>query len=338
MPILSVDYSLSPEAVYPQALNEAFFAYVWALNNAERLGSTGEKIVFCGDSAGANLMTSVTLKCIMCGVRLPDSVVVAYPPYRFDNSPTPSRILCLMDALLPMGILKACVQSYAGDPTLFTYNNDQQQHNTPTLHKYGSAGNLTSEDTIADATPYYKRSFSDSVLAETEVRQCTNKADTTTTTTANTADQLTADHPSVTDNPQNNEHISSDGSPASSADGTWEFVYEQSCSPDDESETKRTTDVCDPLMSPIFAADDLLLKLPHVSILACSLDPVFDDSVEFIRKLKSLGHPDANLHVVEHLPHGFLNFQPFSNEARVACDTMLNCVRSSLDMQDEGSL
>ena len=41
IPILSIDYSLSPEAPFPQALNEIFFAYVWALNNLKKLGSTG---------------------------------------------------------------------------------------------------------------------------------------------------------------------------------------------------------------------------------------------------------------------------------------------------------
>lgn len=52
IPILSIDYSLAPDAPFPQAVNEVYYAYVWALNNLEKLGSTGEKIIFCGDSAG----------------------------------------------------------------------------------------------------------------------------------------------------------------------------------------------------------------------------------------------------------------------------------------------
>ena len=52
IPILSIDYSLSPEAPYPQALNEVYFAYAWALNNLDKLGTTGEMICFSGDSAG----------------------------------------------------------------------------------------------------------------------------------------------------------------------------------------------------------------------------------------------------------------------------------------------
>ena len=115
IPILSIDYSLAPDAVFPQALNEVFFAYVWALNNFKNLGTTGEKIVFTGDSAGGNLVTAVILKSIMHNIRLPNCLVVAYPTYRIQYYPSPSRILCLMDPLLPLGILKACIKAYTGD-------------------------------------------------------------------------------------------------------------------------------------------------------------------------------------------------------------------------------
>ena len=52
IPILSIDYSLAPKAPYPQAVNEVFYAYVWALKNLGKLGTLGEKICFTGDSAG----------------------------------------------------------------------------------------------------------------------------------------------------------------------------------------------------------------------------------------------------------------------------------------------
>lgn len=41
VPILSVDYSLAPQAPYPRALEEVTFAYCWALKNHNLLGSTG---------------------------------------------------------------------------------------------------------------------------------------------------------------------------------------------------------------------------------------------------------------------------------------------------------
>ena len=62
--------------------------------------------------AGANLVTSVCLRAIDANIRLPDSLIVAYPPYRIQNMPSPSRILCLMDPLLPIGVLQSCIQAY----------------------------------------------------------------------------------------------------------------------------------------------------------------------------------------------------------------------------------
>ena len=48
------------------------------------------------------------------GLRLPDGIVAAYPPLRVQYAPTPSRMLALMDPLLPPGILKVCLRAYAG--------------------------------------------------------------------------------------------------------------------------------------------------------------------------------------------------------------------------------
>ena len=38
VPILSVDYSLAPEYQFPYQLEEAFFAYCWAIKNCHLLG------------------------------------------------------------------------------------------------------------------------------------------------------------------------------------------------------------------------------------------------------------------------------------------------------------
>eukprot|EP00794_Sanderia_malayensis_P011155 gene11155-12327_t len=114
-PILSIDYSLSPDAPYPEALNECFYVYAWALLNARKLGTTAERICFTGDSAGANLMVAVTMKAIETGIRIPNGLSIAYPPMRIQFTASPSRLLCLMDPLLPPGILKVCLRAYAGD-------------------------------------------------------------------------------------------------------------------------------------------------------------------------------------------------------------------------------
>ena len=63
---------------------------------------------------GGNLIVALTLKLIEEGLRLPDGIVPAYPPLRVQYAPAPSRMLALMDPLLPPGILKLCLRAYAG--------------------------------------------------------------------------------------------------------------------------------------------------------------------------------------------------------------------------------
>ena len=113
VPILSIDYSLAPEAPYPRALNEIFFAYCWALNNCELLGSTCEKIIFAGDSAGANLLLATLLKSIDMNIRKPDGIFIAYCPVLVGFDPSPSRMLCLMDPLLTYGFMIRCLKAYS---------------------------------------------------------------------------------------------------------------------------------------------------------------------------------------------------------------------------------
>lgn len=38
VPILSIDYSLAPEAPFPRALEECFYAYCWAVKHCTLLG------------------------------------------------------------------------------------------------------------------------------------------------------------------------------------------------------------------------------------------------------------------------------------------------------------
>ncbi|XP_030388505.1 hormone-sensitive lipase [Scaptodrosophila lebanonensis] len=113
VPILSVDYSLAPEAPFPRALQEVFYAYCWLLRNAEHLGTTAERVICAGDSAGANLSIGLALMCIEQGVRVPDGLFLAYCPTLVSFVPSPARLLCLMDPLLPFGFMMRCLRAYA---------------------------------------------------------------------------------------------------------------------------------------------------------------------------------------------------------------------------------
>ena len=110
--ILSIDYHLAPEYPYPIAVEECVFAYAWALQNAWRLGTTAERVVLSGDSAGGNLAVAVALKLHSRGMRLPDGLVLAYPALNLSMQWSPSRLLSLFDPLLSTDLLDLIVRSY----------------------------------------------------------------------------------------------------------------------------------------------------------------------------------------------------------------------------------
>uniref|UniRef100_A0A8D2DYF4 Hormone-sensitive lipase n=1 Tax=Sciurus vulgaris TaxID=55149 RepID=A0A8D2DYF4_SCIVU len=125
-PIISIDYSLAPEAPFPRALEECFFAYCWAIKHCALLGSTGERICLAGDSAGGNLCFTVALRAAAYGVRVPDGIMAAYPATMLQSAASPSRLLSLMDPLLPLSVLSKCVSAYAGAETEEHSNSDQK--------------------------------------------------------------------------------------------------------------------------------------------------------------------------------------------------------------------
>lgn len=79
-----------------------------------QLGSTGERICLAGDSAGGNLCITVSLRAAAYGVRVPDGIMAAYPVTTLQSSASPSRLLSLMDPLLPLSVLSKCVSAYSG--------------------------------------------------------------------------------------------------------------------------------------------------------------------------------------------------------------------------------
>ena len=50
--------------------------------NANKLGWTGKRLLLVGDSAGGNLVTTVTMKAIEVGIRKPDAILCFYSPFR----------------------------------------------------------------------------------------------------------------------------------------------------------------------------------------------------------------------------------------------------------------
>lgn len=95
LPILSLDYKKAPEYPFPYALNECYDVYATLIKSRGRcIGMSGKetpRVVVCGDSAGGNLATSMTLMVIegavfpssrfqgQAGLPVPDAVILFYP-------------------------------------------------------------------------------------------------------------------------------------------------------------------------------------------------------------------------------------------------------------------
>jgi len=59
--VLSVDYRLAPEHVFPAAFNDCLAALRWTLDNCSDFGADKTRVAIGGDSAGANLASCVAI-------------------------------------------------------------------------------------------------------------------------------------------------------------------------------------------------------------------------------------------------------------------------------------
>jgi acetyl esterase/lipase len=73
--ILSIDYRLAPEFVFPAALNDCVRSYLWLIEH----GVSPSLIVPTGISAGGNLVLSMLMKLRETGIPLPKTAVLMSP-------------------------------------------------------------------------------------------------------------------------------------------------------------------------------------------------------------------------------------------------------------------
>ncbi|MFO0760781.1 MAG: alpha/beta hydrolase fold domain-containing protein [Byssovorax sp.] len=59
--VFTIDYRLAPKHPYPAAVEDCCAALAWVVENAARFGGDLDRLVFAGESAGANLVTSLAL-------------------------------------------------------------------------------------------------------------------------------------------------------------------------------------------------------------------------------------------------------------------------------------
>ena len=86
--VVGIDYSLSPEALYPAALDEVVEACRTLRAQADAFGIAADTLAIGGDSAGANLSVAACLRLRGAGEPLPQAMLLNYGA--FDAAPTSS--------------------------------------------------------------------------------------------------------------------------------------------------------------------------------------------------------------------------------------------------------
>jgi acetyl esterase len=77
--VVNVDYRLAPEHPFPQGVDDAIAATLWADKNRGPLGGEGKPLAIGGDSAGGNFAAVTAIVCRDQGVRLAAQVLLYRP-------------------------------------------------------------------------------------------------------------------------------------------------------------------------------------------------------------------------------------------------------------------
>uniref|UniRef100_A0A8C8EY62 Hormone-sensitive lipase n=1 Tax=Oncorhynchus tshawytscha TaxID=74940 RepID=A0A8C8EY62_ONCTS len=339
VPILSVDYSLAPEAPFPRALEDCFYAYCWAIKNHHLLGWTGENVCLAGDSAGGNLCITTSMRAASHGVRMPDGIVAAYPAILLTAYASPSRLLTLFDPLLPLSVLSRCLSAYAGeepqaekqvekvstlsmvrrDTALLLRDFKQGASNwihslldpnraaaTASTGRYTSVCKSVSEASISSPYSDPPEHPSDFSLRRESLKTLAGHANNAIPD--NVSFFLSKEVVSMSDALSSVAIAPPEGEDGVVLEHPREFPLGfEPLRSERLAEMKLATSpvIRNPYMSPLLAPDSMLRGLPPIHLVACALDPMLDDSVMFAKRLRNVDQP-VTLCVVDDLPHGFL--------------------------------
>ncbi len=114
--VVSVDYRLAPEHVFPAAIDDAYAALLWVSENGKLLNIEPKKIAVAGDSAGGNLAAAV---CLMSrdkkGPRIAFQALI-YPGVDTVHLDTPSYTMFGKGYMLDKSNIEKYIAMYLPNP------------------------------------------------------------------------------------------------------------------------------------------------------------------------------------------------------------------------------
>lgn len=112
--ILSVDYRLAPEHIFPNALDDCVQAYQWMRENGPDGKEPAGATYLMGDSAGGNLALSALLKVRDSKLALPAAVIALSPATDFTCGSPSLFSRAAVDPIINPAILPALIPVYLG--------------------------------------------------------------------------------------------------------------------------------------------------------------------------------------------------------------------------------
>jgi acetyl esterase/lipase len=115
--VLSVDYRLAPEHIFPAGLEDCVQAYQWMLEHGPNGKEQAAAAFLMGDSAGGNLALAALLKIRDSGLPLPAAVIALSPATDFTCG-SPSLVTrAAVDPIINPAIVPALIPIYLGETT-----------------------------------------------------------------------------------------------------------------------------------------------------------------------------------------------------------------------------
>ena len=114
VPVISLDYSKAPEAVFPTPIDECEVQYKFIVDQLHSyLNVRPKNIILCADSAGAVISSGLLIRLMKQSYHtLPSGMLYIYPSTTLDGKYTHSYLKGVKESLISVSMLNSCKNAY----------------------------------------------------------------------------------------------------------------------------------------------------------------------------------------------------------------------------------